>query len=102
MTVSLVFDVEWDGLFVEPVPLLEHEDAVHGKGDPDDKREDVVVKDEDHGAVGLVRGDPACQVPEELHSVEPHQGRRHDLQLHHFNLRKGANVLTNFSYSSYL
>ena len=81
-TVSLVLDVEGDGLLVKPVPLLEHEGAVHREGDPDDERKDVVVKDEDHGAVGLVRGNPAGQVPEELHAVEPHQRRRHDLQVH--------------------
>ena len=82
MAASLVLDVERDGLLVESVPLLEYEDAVHGEGDSDDEREDVVVENEDHGSIGLVRGSLAGQVPEEFHTVEPHERRGHDLQVY--------------------
>ena len=81
MTASLVFDVERDGLLVESVPLFEHEDAVHGERDSDDEREDVLVKNEDHGAVGLVRGNLTGHVPEDFNAVEPHERRSHHLQL---------------------
>ena len=92
MRASLVLDVERDGLLVESVPLFQYEDAVHGEGDSDDEREDVVVENEDHGSIGLVRGSLAGQVPEEFHTVEPHERCGHDLQLYTSYIHLFSNV----------